>query len=421
MGDAEAFARSRGSHFRDRFFAVAAPSEKLRVLFVSPYPILPPLHGGAVFMLQTVRELAKRCELHAIVLIDEPSQAAANRELEQICSSVEVMVRPRNSTPLSAQPHAVEEFASRDVRWLIDRAVFLHRIDIVQVEYTAMGQYIESYGRIVTALFEHDVYFQSIARTAQFFQSPAARWKARFEYLRALRYELRLLPRCDQVQVCTEENRRFLISFEPRLASRVQAGLRAAIDTAAYAFPGGPREPGSILFVGSSRHKPNLFAIEWFVAKVFPHVLAVCPEARLYLAGFDALVHPALASQAQIEMLGFVEDVQHWLRRCAVFVCPVLSGSGVRVKLLEAFASGIPVVSTRIGSEGLAREDGRICALADDPLEFARRVLDFLNPTTPASDMTARARDEVERNWDSAIVTERLERSYRASLAAKNA
>ena len=64
-------------------------------------------------------------------------------------------------------------------------------------------------------------------------------------------------------------------------------------------------------------------------------------------------------------MLGYVEDVREPLARYAVFVCPILSGSGVRVKLLEAFAAGIPVVSTTLGAEGLARKDGEFCALAD--------------------------------------------------------
>ena len=65
-----------------------------------------------------------------------------------------------------------------------------------------------------------------------------------------------------------------------------------------------------------------------------------------------------------MQMLGFVEDVRDPLSRYAIFVCPILSGSGVRVKLLEAFAAGIPVVSTRVGAEGLAVKDGEFCALA---------------------------------------------------------
>ena len=79
-----------------------------------------------------------------------------------------------------------------------------------------------------------------------------------------------------------------------------------------------------------------------------------------------------------IELLGFVEDIQPLFSRCALFVCPIRSGSGVRVKLLEAFASGIPVVSTTLGAEGLAREDGDFCFLADDAPAFAAKVVQLL-------------------------------------------
>jgi glycosyltransferase involved in cell wall biosynthesis len=102
-----------------------------------------------------------------------------------------------------------------------------------------------------------------------------------------------------------------------------------------------------------------------------------------------------------------------------VFVCPILSGSGVRVKLLEAFASGIPVVSTKIGAEGLATRDGEFCLLADDPREFAQKVVALFRQPDQAAEMAGRARAEVEENWDMAKITARLERSYQDVVAEK--
>jgi len=101
-------------------------------------------------------------------------------------------------------------------------------------------------------------------------------------------------------------------------------------------------------------------------------------------------------------------------------VCPILSGSGVRVKLLEAFAAGIPVVSTRLGAEGLADRDGDICALADEPAEFAWRVVDLLRDPQRAAEMSARAREEVVTKRDIRGMTERLVQSYRAEVLRRN-
>ena len=239
------------------------------------------------------------------------------------------------------------------------------RIDVVQLEYTPLGQYARAYRHIPTILFEHDIYFQSIARGLEYMHGTLARIKARYEYLRALRYELGMLPRCDRVQVCTRENGEYLAGFLPRKAiarAVCSEGLRAGIDTARYDFSPGGREPFTMLFLGSFRHEPNIVALDWFVNQVLPRIVARRPEARLVVVGSDAPPrHPYADRAPAIEIRGFVEDIREPLGRYAVFVCPVRSGSGVRVKLLEAFASGIPVVSTRIGAEGLARQDGEFC------------------------------------------------------------
>jgi glycosyltransferase involved in cell wall biosynthesis len=96
-----------------------------------------------------------------------------------------------------------------------------------------------------------------------------------------------------------------------------------------------------------------------------------------------------------------------------------LSGSGVRVKLLEAFAVGIPSVATRLGAEGLTDEDGRICLLADSGEAFADAVVRLLEDEQAARELARRARTEVEQKWDMASLTRRLEKRYREVLKAK--
>lgn len=424
ISDTEAFRRPLGGYYRDRFGTFEAAPERLRVLFVSPYPICPPVHGGGVFMYQTLRELVKRAEVHVLELLEEPSQEEDNQELRRFCASAEWIVRS-NAHPAgsgSLLPYAVREFADSDLEWAIHRNLYLHRIDLLQVEYTAMSQYLGRFQRIATALFEHDVYFQSIARSLGHRRGAVEELKARFEYLRALRYELRMLPQCDQVQVCTPANRDYLLSFLPRLQPRLRTGVRAGIDTSRYTYQPCGREPLTLLFVGSFRHDPNRVGVDWFVRSVLPLVLQRQPGARLVVAGSDPPPpHVYSAYSGSIEMLGYVEDVRTPLSRYALFVCPVLAGSGVRVKLLEAFAAGIPAVSTSLGAEGLASQDGEFCALADDAAGFASRILTLFADPQAAAAMAARARAEVVANWDMAVLTARLVEGYRELVQDKRA
>ncbi len=184
VSDTEAFRRPLGGYFRDRFGEIDPKSQALRILFVSPYPICPPVHGGGVFMYGTLRELAKRAEVHVIALLESPEQREANEEMGAFCASVELPVRAGGHPGRSASftPYAVREFADPDLEWLIHRQIHLHGIDVLQLEYTPLIQYAGSFERLASVVFEHDIYFQSIARGLAH-ANGVLRSKATFEYL----------------------------------------------------------------------------------------------------------------------------------------------------------------------------------------------------------------------------------------------
>jgi GT2 family glycosyltransferase/glycosyltransferase involved in cell wall biosynthesis len=421
IDDTEAFRRPLGGYFRDRFAALPKEKARLSVLFVSPYPIYPPIHGGGVFMYQTALELTRACELHLLILLDYPWQREPHQELEHQVASVEYLVRTEAQEKQfgSILPHAVREFASQEFEWRLHREMYLREIDVVQLEYTALSQYGGDYRRLACMLFEHDIYFQSIARGSASPRGMIETAKAGYEYLRALRYELRVLPRFDRVQVCSPENGNYLLSFLPGLRGRIDDN-RAGIATSRYEFQANGREPQTMLFLGSFRHLPNQEGLNWFTQKVLPAVLEHKPDARLVIVGSQPPPRHSLPHLPEnIELRGFVEDVREPLGRYAVFVCPILSGSGMRVKLLEAFAAGIPVVSTPLGAEGLTSKDGEICALAEDPAEFAQKILELFDDPEKARKLACRAREQVVATRDMRVLTERLVESYREVLRHK--
>jgi GT2 family glycosyltransferase/glycosyltransferase involved in cell wall biosynthesis len=421
IDDTEAFRRPLGGYFRDRFSILDQQRENLSVLFVSPYPICPPVHGGGVFMYQTARELMPLCSLHLVILLDHDWEQWDHAELEQKAASVEYLVRMEGRPKEfgSALPYAVREFANADLEWLLHRQIYTRAVDVVQLEYTSLGQYHFNFRRIACLLFEHDVYFQSIGRGLAGTRSLIRKTKAAFEYLRALRYELKILTKFDRIQVCSPANGDYLLSFLPGLAGKLDDN-RAGVATARYEFQPAGREPQTMLFLGSFRHLPNLEALDWFTRKVLPGVLQRSPHARLIIVGADPPPKHSLPDFGDaIELRGFVDDVREPLASYAVFVCPILSGSGMRVKLLEAFAAGIPVVSTKLGAEGLTETDGDICALADSPDEFAQKIVELFVDPQKASELATRARERVVATRDMGVLTRRLLESYRAVLKAK--
>jgi glycosyltransferase involved in cell wall biosynthesis len=219
--------------------------------------------------------------------------------------------------------------------------------------------------------------------------------------------------------VCTDENKEYLLQYAPELAGRIDPHLRAIINTQHYPYTESGRTPDTLLFAGSFNHQPNVQGLLWFLNHVFPRVLAARPQVRLIVAGSGNIeaLRPKL-THSSIDIRGFVPDIVAQYNQCAVLICPVLSGSGIRVKLLEAFATGIPVVSTHLGAEGFTRTREPVCALADDPSDFADRTLELLADPPQATAMARRARALIESRHDAKFQIARLLQTYRESLAA---
>ncbi len=421
ISDTEALCRPLGGYFRDRYHRFESkPVKDLNVLLVAPYPIHPPLHGGGLFMNQTVDKLARECRLHLLCLLECESERADNARFGRRCASAELMVRwsSHNDSATALRPFAAQHFWHPDMLWNIHRAIFMKRIDVVQLEYTQLATYAEDFRQLATFLFEHDVYFQAVQRTIAA-HGVAAGIRTAYEYLRALRFELSALAKLDAIQVCTEEQRRFLQSYmgdQPPILT----GFRAAIDVERYKYRSSGRQPDTILFVGNLRHEPNRQALHYFLEQIYPAIRQARPSARVIIAGAGgsaALVQTL--DRPGVEYLGKIDDIRSVLSRYAVLVAPILTGSGVRVKLMEAFAAGIPVIATSLGAEGLRRSDIDVLEVADRPVDFAKATVRLLQDRPYAEQLAYNARQIIAKHWDCAAITPKLAECYRAVLEAK--
>ena len=142
--------------------------------------------------------------------------------------------------------------------------------------------------------------------------------------------------------------------------------------------PTADRSSNVILFVGAMTSRENRDAVEYMVRDVFPLVEAECPGVLLRIVGSDAENVRHIAQTTSVEVSGYVSDLSVAYSSCAVFVCPLRAGSGVKNKVLEAMAAGCPVVATSVGVDGIECEPGRDLLVADEAGEFARHIVDLL-------------------------------------------
>jgi glycosyltransferase involved in cell wall biosynthesis len=194
--------------------------------------------------------------------------------------------------------------------------------------------------------------------------------------------------------------------------------LPIAVDTQELAFEPRTSAARHVVSLATMFYPPNSDAVHWFAKEVFPQVRRAVATVQFFVVGSRPPRSVANLARpgSNIVVTGRVDDLQPVLRQAAVMVVPVRSGSGMRVKILEAFARGIPVVSTSVGVEGIAARADEHLLVADEPQAFAEHVVRLLQEPTAAAKLARAARELVEARYDWRTVLRGLDAIYGVRL-----
>jgi glycosyltransferase involved in cell wall biosynthesis len=215
------------------------------------------------------------------------------------------------------------------------------------------------------------------------------------------------------VLAVTDEDRRELraAAGDPSLDVTV---IPIAIDTDAMRPVDRSPDARTVLHIGTMYWPPNVQGVLWFARNVWPQVNAAVPDARFAVVGSRPPVEIYALAEADpsIEVTGYVADPADILRRTAASIIPVSAGSGMRVKILENFARGLPTVSTTVGFEGIAAQPGEHLLAADDPAAYAQAVIRLLRDPDEGRRLALNARRLVETRYDYRVACRPLDAIY---------
>ena len=180
--------------------------------------------------------------------------------------------------------------------------------------------------------------------------------------------------------------------------------------------PAGSRE---ITFVGTLDYDPCEKGVWYCCTQILPLIRQQVPDIRFVVVGRNPSrrLRDLAAADANIVLTGRVEDIRPHVQRAGAFVVPLLSGSGTRLKIIEAMAMGVPVISTTVGAEGIAARSGVHLHIADDPASFSRAVIHVLQDSQDASSLSNHARALVENQYGWPAICRALLKSYAAAQA----
>jgi polysaccharide biosynthesis protein PslH len=214
----------------------------------------------------------------------------------------------------------------------------------------------------------------------------------------------------DQVQVFTPADSEAVVALEPTLASRIVVNpfgidMPAAIDAV---------RTDTVVFVGNFNHPPNMDAARWLATEIMPIVRRSCPSASLTLVGRDA--SSRLAGNG-VNLLGYVPDLARIYGSAGVVVAPLRSGSGMRVKVLEAMAYGCPVVATSLASHGLGSRDEELpLVIAETPDAIADAIVRLLSDPDDGGRLGKLARTYVAKYFTWEAYADRLAAAYERAI-----
>lgn len=221
----------------------------------------------------------------------------------------------------------------------------------------------------------HNIMFHYYQRSIDLAPSIRAKLQAWREFFKMKRFESKLFLSGAAFAVCSEQDEQIVRSINPEALVRV---VPNGVDTEHFQGPHGGSQQ-DLLFLGTLSYLPNSDAVEYFVKSILPLVRQRQPQARLRIVGAAPPKQVIdLHNGVDVFLIGQVPDVRPHALASAIHLVPLRLGSGTRLKILEALAMGRAVVSTSIGAEGLDLIDGTHVLLADDPNDFAGKIVDLM-------------------------------------------
>ncbi|MGK2855787.1 MAG: glycosyltransferase [Thermoanaerobaculia bacterium] len=381
----------------------------MKVLVVAPRVPWPPLDGGRVAVgaiALGLRDAGAEVELIALDPLKHRSDA---RTIPDRRGDLQLTSVPHDTTLSSVRVAAglagrrsvvASRFRSGALETLVRERVARGDIDVVQIEGPMLSGCIAAARagdpRALVAMRSQNVEHAIWERLARGARWPWTRLAMRRVAAQLRAHELEANEASDALVAISRPD---LDEFRRLGCGKAGIVIPIGIDTEGCSFA--PREARGVFLLGSLDYRPNREALLWFSSDVMPRLRSLAPSLVVVAAGSNA--PEGLAAQVEaagIRFLGQVPDAREFMTRNGVMAVPLLSGSGVRVKIAEAMALGVPVVSTSCGADGLGVMDDRELAIADGADDVAAALVRVDGDAATRARLTAAARALVERELD---------------------
>ena len=389
----------------------------MKTLILCNKPPYPASEGGPMAMNSIItglleaghqiKILAVNSEKYNVKESDIPEDYRRKTGIELI--DVDLSIRPLKAflNLFTKKSYHVERFISDDFKARLIEVLQNEQFDVVQLEMLYMAPYVQTireHSKAMIVLRAHNVEHKIWERIAKETRSPFKRWYINHLAKTLKEYELNALETVDGIAAITRKDAAFFRKYCSKPIIDIPYGVYPEEFTPKYEIEGHPK----FYHIGSMNWMPNEEGIRWFIDEVLPKTVEKVPTFVYHLAGRNMPEWLKELKNPNVEVVGEVPDAKEFVANHDVAIVPLLSGSGIRIKIIESMAMGKTVITTRVGAEGILYDEDVNVIIAENKAKMVEAIRAINENPQIAVKIGQAARKLVEETYDNRKIIARL-------------
>ena len=382
--------------------------DKKTILLITPFLPYPLTSGGKLRIFNLYKRLCQTYNIILLSLIHDENDREHINALRELFKDVHVIsTKTPNPDPLFPRryKYSFSNFIIEKLKELQE----VESIDIIHIESNELLYLTRHIKYIPVVYTEHDISMVSFLNS-YYKQDAYSLFSYIMDTLRVIRHHHALYNNISKVIALSKNDLQVIKAFSPKAVCSL---IPTGVDLSHFAFKEKNGSGKVLIFVGHFPHYPNEEAVVYFCKHIFPLVKKSIPDVVFKIIGSAPTQKVKELNQiGGVELIGEVSDVSLYLQEASVFVCSFMRSAGIKGKILEAMATGTPVVCTARGACGIEAIHGKEILKADNPKDFSRHVINLLNDESLYKTISYNARKLVENKYGWDQISTRLDKLY---------
>ena len=395
----------------------------MNILVISPEIPYPPVGGHYLRTYNILKLLSEKHKIFFVGFFKDREELEFKKEFQKICESFDVYFIQKDDFSIlfffkiiknlfSKLPYVAQKYYIDKASARIREILLNVRIDLVHLDMLPMAIYYSDLNSVPIILTNHNVEWLRLYRWMKLEKNYFIKLFLFFQYVKLRSFEKKRCSECDKCITVSDYDRTILESISKSDKFTV---IPNGVDIEYFK----PNEdivvvPNRLIWVGGMSSPYNSDAVDYFLDEILPLVISKIPDIEVDFIGWGATkkLKQKLQENSHIKAYGFVDDMRPYVHQSSVFIAPIRSGSGTKIKVLNAMALGKAVITTSIGAEGIKVESDKDVMIADTPQEFALKTIYLLQHPENAKIMGRNARKMIEKHYSWEVIGKKMHQLY---------